>query len=166
MGSAESLMPLHSVTASALLTSMLSVKSKNWGWLSEGTLLFLISFPIILVLLFVPFIFMLANSEYYFPWWNGIWISFCYLLLCAIDILLSILYLKFVDSRPTFWFEYFEKIVIHQHGVLQKLHLSWPLQISNPQKSADLKIRGHIPVLPLSFQFEKFLSFPCEENLF
>ncbi|OVA07600.1 hypothetical protein BVC80_8965g30 [Macleaya cordata] len=31
----QSLMPLHSVTASALLTSMLSLKSGNWGWLSE-----------------------------------------------------------------------------------------------------------------------------------
>ncbi|ERN06634.1 hypothetical protein AMTR_s00058p00173040 [Amborella trichopoda] len=30
-----SLVPLHSVTASSLLVSMLSVKSQSWGWLSE-----------------------------------------------------------------------------------------------------------------------------------
>ncbi|KAI3882683.1 hypothetical protein MKX03_031543, partial [Papaver bracteatum] len=30
------LMPLHSVTASALLTSKLSLKAGNWAWLSEG----------------------------------------------------------------------------------------------------------------------------------
>ncbi|XP_043716844.1 protein NUCLEAR FUSION DEFECTIVE 6, mitochondrial-like isoform X1 [Telopea speciosissima] len=36
LGCAQSLMPLHSVTASALLTSMLSLKGGNWGWLSEG----------------------------------------------------------------------------------------------------------------------------------
>ncbi|KAK1279345.1 hypothetical protein QJS04_geneDACA002860 [Acorus gramineus] len=29
-------MPLHSVTASSLLNSMLSSKSGSWGWLSEG----------------------------------------------------------------------------------------------------------------------------------
>ncbi|PKA49293.1 hypothetical protein AXF42_Ash014195 [Apostasia shenzhenica] len=31
----QSLMPLHSVTASSLLTSMLAVKAGSWGWLSE-----------------------------------------------------------------------------------------------------------------------------------
>eukprot|EP00268_Persea_americana_P040506 TRINITY_DN40242_c0_g1_i3.p1 TRINITY_DN40242_c0_g1~~TRINITY_DN40242_c0_g1_i3.p1 ORF type:complete len:105 (-),score=25.36 TRINITY_DN40242_c0_g1_i3:451-765(-) len=35
LGCAQSLMPLHSVTASALLTSKL-FKSGSWGWLSEG----------------------------------------------------------------------------------------------------------------------------------
>ena len=34
----QSLMPLHSVTASALLTSLLSVYNDNWGCLSEGML--------------------------------------------------------------------------------------------------------------------------------
>ncbi|KAJ1285291.1 hypothetical protein BS78_03G269400 [Paspalum vaginatum] len=31
-----SLMPMHSATASALLTSMLGLKPGSWGWLSEG----------------------------------------------------------------------------------------------------------------------------------
>ncbi|KAI3986265.1 hypothetical protein MKX01_028546 [Papaver californicum] len=35
LGCAQSLMPLHSVTASALLTSKLSLKAGNWAWLSE-----------------------------------------------------------------------------------------------------------------------------------
>ncbi|KAF9623019.1 hypothetical protein IFM89_036000 [Coptis chinensis] len=35
LGGVQSLMPLHSVTASVLLTSMLSCKGGNWGWLSE-----------------------------------------------------------------------------------------------------------------------------------
>ncbi|KAL6616033.1 hypothetical protein ACP70R_038303 [Stipagrostis hirtigluma subsp. patula] len=33
-----SLMPMHSATASALLTSMLGLKPGSWGWLSEGDL--------------------------------------------------------------------------------------------------------------------------------
>ncbi|GJM93204.1 hypothetical protein PR202_ga09746 [Eleusine coracana subsp. coracana] len=33
-----SLMPMHSATASALLTSMLGIKPGSWGWLSEGKL--------------------------------------------------------------------------------------------------------------------------------
>ncbi|XP_031494100.1 protein NUCLEAR FUSION DEFECTIVE 6, mitochondrial-like [Nymphaea colorata] len=36
LGPVSSLMPLHTATATALMTSMLSVKSRNWGWLSEG----------------------------------------------------------------------------------------------------------------------------------
>lgn len=37
LGSANSLMPLHSVTASALLKSLLSSEVGQWGSLSEGT---------------------------------------------------------------------------------------------------------------------------------
>ncbi|XP_031257932.1 uncharacterized protein LOC116115925 isoform X2 [Pistacia vera] len=36
LGGALSLMPLHSVTASALFTSLLSLNNQNWGCLSEG----------------------------------------------------------------------------------------------------------------------------------
>ncbi|XP_051120209.1 protein NUCLEAR FUSION DEFECTIVE 6, mitochondrial-like [Andrographis paniculata] len=35
LGCGESLMPLHSVTASALLRSMLASKVRRWGYLSE-----------------------------------------------------------------------------------------------------------------------------------
>ncbi|CAA7402239.1 unnamed protein product [Spirodela intermedia] len=37
LGCVQSLMPLHSVTASALLTSMLSGENGKWAWLSEET---------------------------------------------------------------------------------------------------------------------------------
>ncbi|KAK1306770.1 hypothetical protein QJS10_CPA10g00212 [Acorus calamus] len=36
LGSVQSLMPLHSATASVLLNPMLSSKTGSWGWLSEG----------------------------------------------------------------------------------------------------------------------------------
>ncbi|KAI3462998.1 hypothetical protein Pfo_019661 [Paulownia fortunei] len=36
LGCGESLMPLHSVTASALLKSMLASKVGQWGFISEG----------------------------------------------------------------------------------------------------------------------------------
>ncbi|KAH0938293.1 hypothetical protein HID58_005754 [Brassica napus] len=38
-----SLLPLHSVTASALLTSLLSLSNQSWGCLSEGILTYLSS---------------------------------------------------------------------------------------------------------------------------
>lgn len=38
-----SLIPLHSVTASALLTSLLSLSNQTWGCLSEGILTYLSS---------------------------------------------------------------------------------------------------------------------------
>ncbi|XP_074309873.1 uncharacterized protein LOC141644281 isoform X3 [Silene latifolia] len=39
LAGAQSLMPLHSATASALFTSLLSVHAQSWGSLSEGTIL-------------------------------------------------------------------------------------------------------------------------------
>ncbi|WCJ38428.1 hypothetical protein M5689_019489 [Euphorbia peplus] len=36
LGAAISLMPLHSVTASSLFTSLLSLNNNTWGYLSEG----------------------------------------------------------------------------------------------------------------------------------
>ncbi|XP_022159141.1 protein NUCLEAR FUSION DEFECTIVE 6, chloroplastic/mitochondrial [Momordica charantia] len=36
LSSVQSLMPLHSVTASALFTSLLSLHNNSWGCLSEG----------------------------------------------------------------------------------------------------------------------------------
>ncbi|KAE8722644.1 putative Desacetoxyvindoline 4-hydroxylase [Hibiscus syriacus] len=36
LGGAVTLMPLHSVTASALFTSLLSLHNQSWGCLSEG----------------------------------------------------------------------------------------------------------------------------------
>lgn len=37
LGGAQSLIPLHSATASALFTSLLSLHNTSWGCLSEGT---------------------------------------------------------------------------------------------------------------------------------
>ncbi|KAK6922176.1 hypothetical protein RJ641_012683, partial [Dillenia turbinata] len=36
LGAVQSMMPLHSVTASALFTSLLSLKAQSWGYLAEG----------------------------------------------------------------------------------------------------------------------------------
>ncbi|CAL9036903.1 unnamed protein product [Musa banksii] len=44
LGCAQSLMPFHSVTATALLTSMLSARPGSWTWLSEGNPFILSSF--------------------------------------------------------------------------------------------------------------------------
>ena len=41
-------MPLHSVTASALLTSLLSLSNQSWGCLSEGINLLVFSLNLIL----------------------------------------------------------------------------------------------------------------------
>lgn len=43
-----SLIPLHSVTASALLTSLLSLSNQNWGCLSEGIYLCSLSFSLLI----------------------------------------------------------------------------------------------------------------------
>ena len=44
LASLQSLMPLHSVTASALSTSLLSLQNDKWGCLSEGNSYFCFSF--------------------------------------------------------------------------------------------------------------------------
>ncbi|CAD5194052.1 unnamed protein product [Musa acuminata subsp. malaccensis] len=44
LGCAQSLIPFHSVTATALLTSMLSARPGGWTWLSEGNPFMLSSF--------------------------------------------------------------------------------------------------------------------------
>ncbi|WOL12505.1 protein NUCLEAR FUSION DEFECTIVE 6, chloroplastic/mitochondrial-like [Canna indica] len=36
LGGPQSLMPFHSATSTALLTSMLSTRPGGWSWLSEG----------------------------------------------------------------------------------------------------------------------------------
>lgn len=47
-GVQQSLMPLHSVTASALFASLLSVQNNNWGCLSEGIGLTLLQYHFML----------------------------------------------------------------------------------------------------------------------
>lgn len=49
----DSLMPLHSVTASVLLKSLLSSEVGQWGSLSEGTNQFLLTLLLILFLIFI-----------------------------------------------------------------------------------------------------------------